>query len=368
MIKSFFVDDNNHGIRLDRFISDQCKISRSKSVELILRRFVKINETFITKQTYKVKESQQVTVEFEDPTGSNIKPENIPIEILYEDSNMIVVNKPKGMLTHPTPREESGTLVNALLYHSQDLAMQYGIERAGIVHRLDRATSGIIITAKNNKTHAWIASQFQERKVTKKYIAVVYGKILKDKMDIIVPLFIDHKLRKVVPSPKGKFAATRIKRINGNDDFTVLKVQIYTGRTHQIRVHMQYIGHPVVGDLLYGINAPNIPSYKTATFIPSKSQLTNSSIETASISERIGTKSQEKTISINSSNNQPITASYSKNHNESTVDYSQPIPMLLHSYSIKFVGSSGRVFEFVCQPPKCFDDFLLNHGIKSVFE
>ncbi|MCK5849171.1 MAG: RluA family pseudouridine synthase [Caldisericia bacterium] len=368
MLKSFFVDDASHGVRLDRFISDQCNISRSKSVELILRRFVKVNETFITKQGYRVKQTQSITVEFEDPTGSNIKAEDIPIEILYEDSDMIVVNKPKGMLTHPTPREESGTLVNALLYHSKDLAMQYGIERAGIVHRLDRATSGIIVTAKNNKTHAWISSQFQERKVTKKYIAVVYGKMLKDKMDIIVPLHIDHKLRKVVPSPNGKFAATRIKRINGNDLFTVLKVQIYTGRTHQIRVHMQYIGHPVVGDLLYGVNAPNIPSYKTAAFIPSKSQLSNSSNEKDVVFKKKEMNLHKENISIIASNNQPITALYSKKPIKSDVDYSQPVPLLLHSYSLKFVGSTGRVFEFTCPPPNCFDEFLNSHGIETIFK
>ncbi len=359
MIKEFEADKSLENERLDKVVSSLCGISRAKANELIIMGFVRIFKKQIRKPAYKVHENEKIEIMYHDPAGSSILPENIPLDIIYEDDDIIVVNKPKGMLTHPTPKEETGTLVNALLYHTKDLALKYGVERAGIVHRLDRDTSGIIVVAKNNISHAWIAEQFQKREVVKHYIAIVYGNVKQKTTDIIVPLEVNHKLRKVVPSPKGKFAATRAFKIGGNDQYNILKVRIFTGRTHQIRVHMEYIGHPVVGDLLYALDKPRIPLYKTSLFIPPKSVI--NSIENRDFQDK-GSSKQEPSTELSDLSDDvidpPVTAQYGKKTMTKTIDYTKPTPLLLHAYSIEFTGINQKKYKFCCEPPGCFQDFI----------
>ncbi len=367
MQKNLVISESYDGVRLDRLVSTECNITRSKAVELIFMGFISVDNILIRRPGMKVKKGQFLQVNYLDVTGETIKSEDIPLDIIYEDEHVIVVNKPKGMLTHPTPKEESGTLVNALMHHSRNLATIYGMERAGIIHRLDRDTSGILVTAKTNSAHALIADQFQNREVEKHYIAIVYGKMKDETTDIIVPLLVNHKLRKVVPSQSGKFSASRAFRLWCNDEYSILKVRIFTGRTHQIRVHMQYIGHPVVGDLLYGYNQPNIPPHETSVFIPPKKitidQLVRDSVEKAKDSEYENFEDAIKSDSIDSFVDPPVTAHYHVKEEPSSIDYSKPVPLLLHSYSLRFRGLHNEDFFFKCPPPQCFFDFINDHSI-----
>ncbi|MDD4028524.1 MAG: RluA family pseudouridine synthase [Caldisericia bacterium] len=367
MLKNLVISESYNGVRLDRLVAAECNITRTKAVELIFMGFITVDDVLIRRPGLKVKKGQFLQVNYPDVTGESIKGENIPLDIVYEDDEIIVVNKPKGMLTHPTPKESTGTLVNALMYHSRNLANVYGAERAGIIHRLDRDTSGILVTAKTNRAHTFIADQFQNRDVEKYYIAIVYGTIKDETTDIIVPLLVNHKLRKVVPSQNGKFSATRAYKIWSNNEYSILKVRIFTGRTHQIRVHMQYIGHPVVGDLLYGYNQHNIPYHETSVFIPPKKitidQLTRDEAE-------VPTDLEDENYDCNSDNNAsdpmvdpPVTAQYKVKEPSHCVDYSKPIPLLLHSYSLRFKGLHSEDLFFTCTPPACFFDFINDHNI-----
>jgi 23S rRNA pseudouridine1911/1915/1917 synthase len=371
MLKNLVISESYNGVRLDRLIAAECNITRSKAAELVFMGYITVDKMLIRRPGLKVKKGQFLQVNYPDVTGETIKAENIPLDIIYEDDDIIVVNKPKGMLTHPTPKEATGTLVNALMYHSRNLANVYGAERAGIIHRLDRDTSGILVTAKTNLAHTFIADQFQNREVEKFYIAIVYGNVKDETTDIIVPLLVNHKLRKVVPSQNGKFSATRVFKIWSNQEYTILKVRIFTGRTHQIRVHMQYIGHPVVGDLLYGYNQHNIPYHETSVFIPPK-KITIDQLSREE-SERnydvSGENQNEKVKSIASINpvDPPVTAQYRVGDAKEQIDYSKPTPLLLHSYSLRFKGLHSKKLFFTCPPPACFFEFVKDHNINFDF-
>jgi 23S rRNA pseudouridine1911/1915/1917 synthase len=189
----------------------------------------------------------------------NIEPEPIPLDIVYEDADVIVVNKPRGMVVHPAPGHYTGTLVNALLHHCRDLSGINGVLRPGIVHRIDKDTSGLLMAAKNDKAHLSLAGQLKAHTVTRKYIAVVHGNVAHDRGTIDAPIGRDpsDRQRFTVTGKNGKEAVTHFIVLDRIQDYSVLELKLETGRTHQIRVHMKYIGHPLVGDPMYGRSKGN---------------------------------------------------------------------------------------------------------------
>lgn len=248
-------DENCEDIRLDVYLSDLYDgVSRSKIQSAIKSGEVKVNQS-AKKPSYTLKEGDKI--EFENLTPEknlNIEPENIPLEIIWEDENMAVINKPSGMLTHPTPIETSGTLVNALLYmYGQNLSDLNGEFRRGIVHRLDRNTSGLLMIAKNNKTHEYLAQMIKEHNLTKKYHAVLKGNYPLNDETINEPI-ARHKTQphKMTVSPDGKPSTTILKVLERFQEATYVELTLITGRTHQIRVHTSYKNHPVFNDTLYG--------------------------------------------------------------------------------------------------------------------
>jgi 23S rRNA pseudouridine1911/1915/1917 synthase len=249
------VDENTDNIRLDSYLSNlYSEISRSK-----IQSAIKSGEVFINgepkKPSYILKDGDRIEFENLSPEKTlNIEPENIPIEIVWENDDMAVINKPSGMLTHPTPLEISGTLVNALLFkYGNNLSDINGEFRRGIVHRLDRNTSGLLMIAKNNKTHEYLANIIKEHKLTKKYRAILKGDYPTDEEIIEAPI-ARHKtqMHKMTVSPDGKPSTTILKVLERFKEATYVELTLVTGRTHQIRVHMSYKNHPVYNDTLYG--------------------------------------------------------------------------------------------------------------------
>jgi len=248
------VDENNEGQRLDTFLAELCKdISRSQIQKFIKSGYAKVNDT-IKKPSYILKENENITFTLPEIKEIKIEPENIPLEILYEDENMAVVNKPSGMLTHPTTQETTGTLVNALLYkYKENLSDINGDFRRGILHRLDRNTSGLLMIAKNNKTHEWLAGKIQNHEIEKKYRAIVNGNYKADNDIINLPIGRHPKItHKMAVVDNGKESQTVVRVLERFKDATYLELTLITGRTHQIRVHMAYRKHPVYNDTLYG--------------------------------------------------------------------------------------------------------------------
>lgn len=244
------------GIRIDKFISD-CNIglSRSAAVNLIEQNNVLVNNNFVTKN-YKLRLNDSVNIKIPDPVKYEAKAENIPIDVVYEDEFLLVVNKPKGMVVHPAAGNYDNTLVNALMYHCGDsLSGINGVMRPGIVHRIDKDTSGLLIVAKNDFAHTALAKQIKEHSFTREYEAVVFGNIKDDEGSVDAPIGRNPKDRKkmCVISKNGKNAVTHYSVITRYKGYTHIKCRLETGRTHQIRVHMAYIGHPVSGDAVYGV-------------------------------------------------------------------------------------------------------------------
>ena len=249
-----FVDENDENKRLDSFLSEITPdVSRSKIQSLIKNGGVKLNDE-AKKPSYQLKENDKIEFELPQDEEIKIEPQNIPLEIVYEDENMLVVNKPSGMLTHPTAIERENTLVNALLYHFGDnLSDINGAFRRGILHRLDRNTSGLLMIAKNNKAHEFLANQIKEHTITKKYRAVVKGIVEKDEFEIDSPIGRNpNQPHKMAVREDGKPSKTIVKILERFKDATYLELTLVTGRTHQIRVHMKSINHPVYNDTLYG--------------------------------------------------------------------------------------------------------------------
>ena len=249
------IDENSDNIRLDVFLSQLYDgISRSKIQSAIKSEKVRVNND-IKKSSYILKIGDKIEFEnLEEDKILKIEPENIPLEIVWEDENMAVVNKPSGMLTHPTPLEISGTLVNALLFkYGQNLSDRNGEFRRGIVHRLDRNTSGLLMIAKNNKTHEYLADMIRNHNLTKKYHAVLKGNYPKDE-DVITEPIGRHKTQphKMAVTPDGKESITILKVIERYTEATYVELTLVTGRTHQIRVHTSYKKCPVYNDTLYG--------------------------------------------------------------------------------------------------------------------
>lgn len=249
-----FIDENDENKRLDSFLAEvTTDLSRSKIQSFIKSGNVSVNGT-LKKASYLLKEDDKV--EFEIPQTSEIKiePENIPLEIVYEDENMLVVNKPSGMLTHPTTIEKSGTLVNALLYkYGDNLSDINGEFRRGILHRLDRNTSGLLMVAKNNKAHEFLANQIKNHTITKKYRAIAKGIIAQDEFEINSPIGRNpNQPHKMAVREDGKPSRTIVKVVERFKDATYVELTLVTGRTHQIRVHLKSINHPIYNDTFYG--------------------------------------------------------------------------------------------------------------------
>ncbi len=251
----FAVDDEDSGERIDKIITLQCdELSRSAAQKLIDDGNVTVNSLVITKN-YKVRAGDRITVKIPKPKELEIIAENIPLDIRYEDDDLLVVNKSKGMVVHPAAGNYEGTLVNALMYHCKDsLSGINGVIRPGIVHRIDKDTSGLLIVAKNDFSHISLAEQIKAHSFTREYQSVVYGKFKNEDGTVDAPIGrhpVDRK-KMTVTVKNSKNARTHYRVVKQYKDFTHLSLRLETGRTHQIRVHMSYIGHPVAGDPVYG--------------------------------------------------------------------------------------------------------------------
>ena len=249
------VSDEETGERIDSFLSGKTEFTRTRIQQLIKDRNITVNGK-PTKSSYKIEENDEIAIEVPEVETTEIKPENIKIDIVYEDSDIAVINKQAGLVVHPAHGHYSGTLVNAILYHIKDLSGINGEIRPGIVHRLDKDTSGLIVIAKNDKVHTALTEMFQEKKIRKTYLAILKGKLNKSEGKIVTQIGRDKNDRKkmtvIDDATKGKNAITNYRVISQNNLFTLVKVNIETGRTHQIRVHMRYLGYPILGDSVYG--------------------------------------------------------------------------------------------------------------------
>lgn len=249
--------------RIDAYLRSHTELSRSRISALMLEGALRVDGVVQIKPSFRVEAGQKLELIIPATRPVAIEPQNIPIDILYQDSDVVIVNKPCGMVVHPAAGNEDRTLVNALLYHVKDLSGIGGEMRPGIVHRLDKDTSGLILIAKNDKAHAALSEQFKERSMEKHYRAVAFGNFPDECGLIDAPIArhpVDRKKMAIVPD--GKPSQTEWKVLERLKSATYLDVHLLTGRTHQIRVHMHSIGHPLLGDRIY---APNI---KTSVHIP----------------------------------------------------------------------------------------------------
>ena len=255
MKQEIFVTEELAGDRIDKFLSEQCEeLSRS-----FIQKLLKSGEVYVgqkaVKASYKVTEGDVISFEVPEAVEPEILPEDIPLEIVYEDHDVILVNKPKGMVVHPAAGHYTGTLVNALMYHCRDdLSGINGVLRPGIVHRIDMDTTGILIVCKNDLAHTSIAEQLKEHSITRRYQAIVHG-VLKDEegtIDAPVGRHPQDRKKMCINHQNGKHAVTHYRVLNRFKNFTHIECRLETGRTHQIRVHMASINHPLLGDAVYG--------------------------------------------------------------------------------------------------------------------
>lgn len=253
----FFVEASSRGERIDSFLSERCDLTRSAVVKLIERKDVLVN-SLPTQKNYKLRGGEILSVNIPEPESCEAVAENIPLDVIYEDDDIIVVNKPVGMVVHPAAGNTSGTLVNALLYHCKgSLSGIGGVIRPGIVHRIDKDTAGLIVSAKNDAAHLFLAERIKEHKVSRIYYAIILGNLKEDSGTINAPIGrhpVDRKKMAVIrdQSMVARHAVTHWNVVERFGRFTLVRCELETGRTHQIRVHMASIGHPLLGDGVYG--------------------------------------------------------------------------------------------------------------------
>jgi len=262
MLNQEIYNEKDKGIRLDIFLKNYIKnTSRTKIQKLIAGGFVRVDE-YVVKPSYSLKGNEYITIdEVSINTDSSIKKENIPISIIYEDQHLIAINKPSGLVVHPGSGNRSGTLLNGLLYHFKELS-NIDASRPGIIHRLDKDTSGIILVAKTDNVHYLLSEQFANRTIKKTYRAVVWGSILnKGKIEGYITRDENHRTQFKLNNSKGKFSSTSYKKITHQFPFSYVELYPLTGRTHQIRVHLSSIGHPIILDDVYGGGKKIIKSY-----------------------------------------------------------------------------------------------------------
>lgn len=249
-----YVDEEAQGMRIDKFLAEyESHLTRSYLQKIIKQGAVLVNGKAV-KASYILAEDDAIELEIPEPTEPEILPEPIPLDILYEDKDVILVNKPKQMVVHPAAGHYTGTLVNALMYHCrEELSGINGVMRPGIVHRIDMDTTGVLIACKNDRAHQGIAEQLKGHTITRRYYAIVFGNIKEDEGCVNVPIGRHPKERKkMAVVPNGKEAVTHYRVVERFGAYTWIECRLETGRTHQIRVHMTSIGHPLLGDMVYG--------------------------------------------------------------------------------------------------------------------
>ncbi|MGP4059739.1 RluA family pseudouridine synthase [Halobacillus sp. H74] len=253
MSEKYVVTENDQSKRIDKLLTEVIPDSSRSQIQGWLRDHVVLVDGKAVKSNYKVQPEDTITWAVPEPEPMDILPEKVDLHIVYEDEDVIVVNKPSGMVIHPSAGHHSGTLVNALLYHCTDLSGINGVERPGIVHRIDKDTSGLIMVAKNDRAHKSLAEQLSKKTVERKYEAIVHGEIHHEYGTIEAPIGRDTKDRqKMAVVDGGRDAVTHFRVLRHFTDFTLVECTLETGRTHQIRVHMRYISHPLAGDPKYG--------------------------------------------------------------------------------------------------------------------
>ncbi len=252
MTKEYIISKNDSMKRLDAYLSDKTEFTRNKIQIMLSKEFILVNGE-PKKANYKIKDSDIITITEMENIEVDILPENLNLNIIYEDKDVAVVNKPRGMVVHPANGHTKGTLVNGLMYQITDLSGINGELRPGIVHRIDKDTSGLLMIAKNDVAHNELVQQLVDRTVNRRYLALVHGVIAHDRGRINAPIGRskrDRKLQDIVED--GKEAITNFTVLKRYNDYTLIECKLETGRTHQIRVHLKYIGHPLVGDAQYG--------------------------------------------------------------------------------------------------------------------
>lgn len=254
-ILEFNTGEDDKGIRIDKYLSTAMPDKSRSYIQKLIKDEAVFADLKPVKSNYKINPNQTIKVYLPEPVSLDIQPENIPLDIVYEDNDVILINKPKNMVVHPSAGHESHTVVNALLYHCKDnLSTINGVMRPGIVHRIDKDTTGIIIICKNDKAHQSLADQLKVHSITRKYHALVYNNFTEDEGCVNAPIGRSPQDRKkmAVNYKNGKEAVTHYRVLERFGKYTYIECMLETGRTHQIRVHMASIGHPLLGDAVYG--------------------------------------------------------------------------------------------------------------------
>lgn len=251
--KQFIVDETIHGMRLDKAVASLLDVSRKRVKELLDEGNIEVNNTRL-KASYTLQLNDELKINIPAAQDLEVKPEDLNLDIVYEDSDVIVINKPKGMVVHPAPGHFSGTLVNGLLYHCKDLSGINGVMRPGIVHRIDKDTSGLLVVCKNDIAHASLSEQLSNKTCHREYLAIVHHPFSHEFGTVNAPIGRDEKDRQKmgVTAKNSKEAITHFTVLENFENYAYIRCRLETGRTHQIRVHMQYIGHPIAGDPKYG--------------------------------------------------------------------------------------------------------------------